>query len=212
MKIEPVNQRIGETCTPRGGHVISIGTIWLPTKTEAISLLKYYMDNIHYLHPVINAYDVGRLLEAVYSGPDIGAYTDASHIALILSIFASTGYLWSSQGNDELLVFGSAKVAIQASSIWSDAALDVLDYSRHTSLGSIEGIQATIITSYLIYCNKGFSTTFRQLHSSTVTMARNLSLHKLDSPHKRQRKNPEANVPEYEIKRRIWWYVVSTDW
>jgi hypothetical protein len=194
------------------GHANSLGTIWLPTKAEALSLLKYYMDNVQYLHPVINAQAVQQLLEIVYTGHEVRAYRKASHIALLLSIFASTGYLWSSQGNDEILVFASPKAAIQASSVWSDAALDILDYSRHTSSGSIENIQATIITSYLIYCNKGFSAMFRLLHSNTIAMARDLSLHKLDSPKRRQKRDPEANIAEDETKRRIWWYVVSTDW
>ncbi|KFY16655.1 hypothetical protein V492_01183 [Pseudogymnoascus sp. VKM F-4246] len=212
LKIEPVNRWAVEPYVRRTGHSASIGTILLPTKTEAVSLLKYYMDNIHYLHPVIDALAVRRMLETVYTCPELRIYREPAHIALLLSIFASTGYLWSSHENDELYVFSSPKVANLASSAWSDAALDVADYSRRTSSGSIENIQATIIIEYLIYNNNGFSATCRLLHSNTITMARDLSLHRIDIPHRRQKTNSEADMAEDETKRRIWWYVASTDW
>lgn len=195
----------------RGGNATHIGTIWLPTKAEALSLLKYYMDNVHYLHPVVDALAVRRMVEAVYTYP-VRVYREAAHIALLLSIFATTGYLWSSRENDELLVFSTTKVANLASSAWSDAALDVADYSRRTSSGSIENIQASIIIEYLIYNNNGFSATCRVLHSNTITMARDLSLHRIDIPHRRHKTNSKADMAEDETKRRIWWYVASTDW
>lgn len=197
----------------RGGHATSIGTIWLPPKAEALSLLNYYMDNVHYLHPVIDALVVRRMMETVYTYPEVRAYREPAHIALLLSIFATTGYLWSSRdNNDELLVFHTPKVANQASSAWSDAAIDVADYSRRTSSASIENIQAMIIIEYLIYNNNGFSAACRLLHSNTITMARDLSLHRIDIPHKRQKIDSEASLAEDETKRRIWWYVASTDW
>ncbi|KFX97534.1 hypothetical protein O988_04814 [Pseudogymnoascus sp. VKM F-3808] len=212
LRVEPVNYWPAESYVRRGGHSTPLGTIWLPTKTEALSLLKYYMDNIHYLHPVIDALAVRKMLETVYSDSGIRFYREAAHIALLLSIFASTGYLWTSQEHDELLVFSSPKVATQASSAWSDAALDVADYSRRTSSGSIENIQATIIIEYLIYNNNGFSATCRILHSNTISMARDLSLHRIDIPHRRYKTESEENMAEDETKRRIWWYVASTDW
>lgn len=195
------------------GHATSIGTILLPTKTEALSLLKYYMDNIHYLHPVIDILAVRRIVETVYTYPAVvRVYREAAHIALLLSIFASTGYLWSSHENDEIFVFSNSKIAIAASSAWSDAALDVADYSRRTSSGSIENIQAMIIIEYLVYNNNGFSATCRLLHSNTITMARDLSLHRIDIPRRRQKMGSEGDMAEDETKRRIWWYVASTDW
>ncbi|KAL5354336.1 hypothetical protein ACLOAV_000425 [Pseudogymnoascus australis] len=212
LKVEPVNHWLVEPYVRRGGHATTIGAIVLPTKAEALSLLKYYMDNIHYLHPVIDALAVRRIVEAVYTYPGAHVYREAAHIALLLSIFASTGYLWSSHENDELLVFSTPKVANLASTAWSDAALDVADYSRRTSSGSIEIIQATIIIEYLIYNNNGFSATCRLLHSNTITMARDLSLHRIDIPHRRHKPDSEADIAADETKRRIWWYVVSTDW
>lgn len=170
------------------------------------------MDNVHYLHPVIDALAVRRMMEAVYTDPGERVYKESAHIALILSIFASTGYLWSTQANDELLVFSTPKAATTASSAWTDAALDVADYSRRTSPGSIENIQATIIIEYLIYNNNGFSATCRLLHSSTITMARDLSLHRIDIPHRRKTTDSKENITEDETKRRIWWFVASTDW
>lgn len=212
LRVEPVNYWPAESYVRRGGHATPLGTIWLPTKAEALSLLKYYMDNIHYLHPVIDALAVRKILETVYSDSGMRFYREAAHIALLLSIFASTGYLWTSQEHDELLVFSSPKVATQASSAWSDAALDVADYSRRTSSGSVENIQATIIIEYLIYNNNGFSATCRILHSNTISMARDLSLHRIDIPHRRYKTDSEENMAEDETKRRIWWYVASTDW
>lgn len=98
-------------------------------------------------------------------------------------------------------------------SVWSKVALDLLDYSRRTTSGSIEDVQAYIIVSFLFYNVHGFSTVFRSLHSAMIMMSRDLSLHKIDSP---RRGKPggysETKSEEDETKRRIWWHIAAVDW
>ncbi|KAJ5555319.1 hypothetical protein N7461_003789 [Penicillium sp. DV-2018c] len=98
------------------------------------------------------------------------------------------------------------------SSIWSIAALDLLEYSRRTTFASVEHLQATIIISYVIYNSQGFSPMFRSLHSNMITMAWELSLHKTDSPQMKGQTDPQPSRIEAEVKRRIWWHIASTDW
>lgn len=182
------------------------GCVQLPSKPEAISLFRCYLDNVHPLHPVIDSQSVQQVIDAVYINPHTGLYNKPAHIALLLSIFASASHLWRPQ--DEGLIFTSGVDATLISSVWTKNALDVLEYSRRTTSGSIEDIQATIIISYVIHNIQGFSPTLRSLHSIIIMMARDLSLHKTDNP----RRGDSRVGAHDDIKRRIWWQITSTDW
>ncbi|KAL1955984.1 hypothetical protein VTO42DRAFT_7884 [Malbranchea cinnamomea] len=184
----------------------------LPTKPEAVRLLKYYLYNVNYLHPVIHPPSVYNIIEAVYLNPEVEQYNKVSHIALLLRIFASTGHLWSPNSNVET-IFPSNKAAADLSSAWSRAALDILEYSRRTTAGSIEDVQAAIIVAYLVFNYPGFSSQLRSLHSIILAMARDLSLHKVDATRRKgQEADLRARLIDDEIKRRIWWHIASTDW
>lgn len=165
-----------------------------------------YLDNTHPHHPVIDAQSVREVMDAVYLHPRTDLYTRFADVALLLSIFASASHLWRPQDGD--LIFASATDATFISSVWTKSTLEILEHSRRTTSGSIEDIQATIIISYVIYNVHGFSPTLRSLHSILITMARDLCLHKIDSP---RRGNLEGDL-QAEIKRRIWWHITSSDW
>lgn len=98
------------------------------------------------------------------------------------------------------------------SSIWSNAALDVLEYSKRTTAASIEDLQATIIISYVIYNSQGFSPMFHSLRSNMNMMARDLSLHKTDSLKRKGETDPQSSQVEADVKIRLWWHIASTDW
>ncbi|RJE24526.1 hypothetical protein PHISCL_03113 [Aspergillus sclerotialis] len=209
LTVQPITQLLADPGDIQDGPVF-LETIKLPTKSEASSLLRCYLDKVHSLHPVVHPDSVQNIMDKVYRHPHI--YNNCSHIALLLSIFASVSHFWGPQSNGSL-VFGSVEDASFMASVWSKAALDLLVYSRRTTPGSIEDVQAAIIVSFFVYNVRGFSTIFRSLHSAMITMARDLSLHKIDSP---RRGKPECysdiNFKEDETRRRIWWHIASLDW
>lgn len=103
--------------------------------------------------------------------------------------------------------------ATECSLLWTKATFDVLDHCRRTTTGSMEEIQATIIVTFLVYHLEGFSARIRSLFSSAIAMAREISLHVVDrqdaSSHQRE---SVMSVVETEMKRRIWCFLVATDW
>lgn len=136
---------------------------------------------------------------------------ESSHVALLLSIFASTAYYWTSRSDCDGL-FLTLQDANQVSLLWGKAALDVLEHSCRTTSGSIEDIQATIILSFLFFNLEGFSARSRSLMTTAPITARNLCLHKLDAQHQERQGNSKDGCIEIEVKRRIWWHIVATDW
>lgn len=207
LKVEPINQILADSPVMRNDAAPLPGSVQLPIKTEATSLFQYFLDNVQYLHPVIRSQSVEHTIDAVYADQ---AHSRPAHVALLLSIFASASHLWRPHRN-KYLIFLSAKEAALMSSTWSNATLNVLEYSRRTTSASIEDLQATIIISYVIYNAQGFSSMFRSLHSSMIMMARDLSLHKTDS-RERKKTDSQPSVIEDDIKRIIWWHIASTDW
>ena len=151
---------------------------------------------------------VQKILDMVYTHPH--TCNNCSYIALLLAIFASVSHFWRPQSNGSL-VFGSAEEASFMASVWSKAALDLLVYSRRTTSGSIEDVQAAIIVSIYVYNVRGFSGIFRSLHSAMITMARDFSLHKIDSP-RGPKLYSDTTFEEDETRRRIWWHIASLDW
>lgn len=194
------------------GRIVPPENIWLPIKGEAISLLRYYMVNVDYLHPVLDPQAVESLINDVYSRPNIRVWANPAQIALLLSIFASTSYLWRGTKGEET-IFTCAKTASQMSAIWTKTALDVLEYSRRVGPGSIQDLQATIIISYLIHNARAHGALNRSLHAIALTMARDLALHLTDSTRKWKAEGDRPFSPiEAEVRRRIWWHLISLDW
>jgi Fungal specific transcription factor domain len=185
--------------------------VWLPTQREAVQLFANYAKNIDYLQHVLHAPSVRVLLDEVYMHLAERQPVESSHVALLLSIFASTAYYWTSR-NDRDLLFLTLQDANQASLLWSKAALDVLEHSRRTTSGSIEDIQATVILSFLVFNLEGFSAISRSLMSTALIIARDLSLYKVDAHHHERQGHYQDDSIEIEVKRRVWWHIVATDW
>lgn len=183
----------------RNGAALLPCSAQLPIKTEATNLPQYFLDNVQYLYPVLKSQSVEHMIDAVYMNQNSHVQSKPADIALLLSILASASHLWRPQRSKDL-IFLSAKEAASLSSMWSNATLDVLEYSRRTTAASVEDLQATIVISYVIYNSQGFSPMFRSLHSNMITMARDLSLHKIDSPQGKGETDPQPSQIEADVK------------
>ena len=185
-------------------------TVWLPLKAEALWLFDKYIEHVAYLHHVLHMPTVRLLINNLYDNLHQGVHVEPSHVGLVLSIFASTAYMLNSCNGSDIL-FANLQNAIKCAFKWSKSALDVLEHSKRTTSGSIEHIQAAIILSFVVFNLEGFTTSFRTLSSSALIMARELCLHRIDAniPTTTARVDHSAAL---EVKRRIWWHLVSTDW
>ena len=184
----------------------------LPLKEEASALLEEYVNGVDFIHPIVHIPSVRSLLKDLYTRLDQGVEVKSSHVALILSMFASTVYLWSVQENHGY-DFTSVQDSTTMSIRWLKSALDTLDHSHRSNTASLEDIQATVILGFLIYNIEGWSAKCRSMFASALTLARELSLHKLDSPIQRRANGSAVDGPvDAEIKRRLWWHIAATDW
>ncbi|KAJ3491666.1 hypothetical protein NLG97_g5551 [Lecanicillium saksenae] len=212
FKVAPISELLQRVQAIQDGAATSWPpTAHLPSREESINLSQYFLENVQYLHPVFDPHSVQRVIDAVYAQPDTLIQCKTADIALLLSVLASASHLWRPQ-RSRCLVFLSAKEAAFVSSMWINTALDILDHSRRTTAASIEVLQASIVISYVIFNSQGFSPMFRSLHSNIIMLARDLSLHKTDSPHKSGETTRPRTEIEVDVKRRLWWHIAATDW
>lgn len=201
-----------------------IRRICLPEREEARILFQTFAKSLGSWYHIYHKRTVGVLLDKTYYQIACGHNPGLSQVALLLSIFASGAYFQASTAWPES-VFSEPRVANQLSMNWKQNTLDIMDHiERSTTPTTMEQLQATIIMSLMIqnyegmlngYAkdiailnSKGLSKKYWLLHSTSITLARDLSIHVLDHP-RRARSN---DLVENEVKRRIWWYITTTDW
>ncbi|KAF9884825.1 hypothetical protein FE257_001241 [Aspergillus nanangensis] len=184
--------------------------VLLPEKHETASLLEIYFHSTTYMFHVIHIPSVQKIVDGIYKSLCSSNPYDCRHVALLLSILASTAYMWSPRDIPRGL-FTTIDEAHKQAVSWTKSALDLIEHSCRTSNTSLELLQASIITSFLIFNLDGLSSKWRCLFSSTITLAREMSLHQIDKPSSRK-VSGELSVIEKEVGRRIWWHVTATDW
>lgn len=176
-------------------------------RDEAMTLVRDFFVSPHQLLPVVYEPSVRSLLHGFYTRVEGGEVGDPIHAALILSICAITASFFN-EDDGQGHIFQSAEQAGRASAAWSLSAMNILK-DLSLSSATLEECQARALLAYGVFNEEGFSTRFRFLHGSAVTAARNVSLHLLDSPTAAVERDTSAIR---EIKRRLWWYIASTDW
>ncbi|KAI0458903.1 hypothetical protein F5B21DRAFT_511727 [Xylaria acuta] len=178
------------------------------TREEALLLLRDFFENPYHLLPIIYEPSARSLINTFYTQLEQGYEGDPTAAALILSI-ASTSASFFSHNATTHNAFASTDEATQASVAWRQAALTILDDPRFPSDGSLEGCQARAILAYVVCNIEGCSARYRFLHSCSVAIARDMSLHLVDST---TAADTSDDPPTREIKRRLWWHLASTDW
>ncbi len=183
--------------------------IWLPRRDEARIILHKYVSDVNHFHHIVHIPSAFNSVEQVYDDVDSNSPMDIGAMSLLLSICAASTYAWSLQDDGRLLYASVAEARSQASS-WLKAALDVMDHAQRTAHASLECIQGMVIL-FFVFCNiEGLSQRARAIHARAIAMARELSLHRIDAP-----SNPDVarmKTTAIESSRRVWWFLVATDW
>jgi hypothetical protein len=102
--------------------------------------------------------------------------------------------------------------ANELSKRWMAASFEVLEYSRFTCSESLEDVQALIIVGFLVCNTVGITSQGRYLFSTAISVAWQLSLHRIDHKYNAELNVPRLDSVKAEIGRRVWWYLVATDW
>ncbi|KAJ5499999.1 hypothetical protein N7453_009050 [Penicillium expansum] len=133
------------------------------------------------------------------------------YVSLLLSILARTTPFWTEHDMCNP-IFSTAEEAVAQSTHWMRLAIEVVDYSRYKHLESIQDIQAMIIMVFVTARIVGITSQARHMISTAISCARELSLHRVDYPHNSNLDMPSPSSAKAEIYRRVWWYLVATDW
>lgn len=179
-----------------------------------MQLLRIYETSVDHFVRILHIPTMISLLGNFYGRLRGGLRVRPSEAALFLSIFAIAAFFSPPPGSHGTNSFlANNDDLLNLSIIFSKAALDVIEYSRRTTSGSIEDVQACILMGFVVYHLDGFSARGRSLSSAAVVIARDLRLHRVDDGDAVPDRdlNTEAMV-EREVRRRVWWHITATDW
>jgi hypothetical protein len=184
--------------------------IWLPQYSEAKILLEKYVQDIDHIHHVVHTSSLPNMLSRAYACIGVPGSVNkpgGGLIFLLLGIFASATNSWTHLDCDRGLFSTFAEANAQAP-LWVKALEDILDIAKRTVGVSMEGIQGVSIAAFVVLNFSGFSRRYKTLFNTALLLARDAGLHVLDHPSNAN----SANLARTEIGRRLWWYLVASDW
>jgi hypothetical protein len=179
---------------------------YLPPQAEAFSLFRYYCDNLDFHFHAIIPRHVELQIKAIYDQSSCQRTIDLNHTALLFSIMASAlHYKLPADPSVSTIAYSQAAVFL------SGAALIQSNYMAYPT---IEGLQATMIVAQnLSRTNLPPAVSSLFVPRLSVNQAISMNLHLVDSPRStRERSSDDVNTSCLELKRRIWWSLVSNDW
>lgn len=213
LNIEKLDATLCERNEPSLGRTRKI---LLPTYDDARSLFDQYAKFICHFHHIVHLPTLSKLMERFYLKIAQKEPVDTDHAALLLSVFATvlTYQSWT-QLDCVCRSFQTSSGKDKAFVVLFRSVLDLLDHSRRVLAGSVEIVQAAIITLFLDFNLEGFTSRARALLVQALLSAKELGMHKLDCPSSTRRRSASTSIDsmiELEMKRRIWWHLVASDW
>lgn len=172
-----------------------------------------YIDETSHFHPVVHTPSLWSTIATLYDAVDSLEPVDLGVLVLLLAICGSVTYAWTPRDAETTRLFTNSQEANAQANSWVKAALDVADHAERLMYASMESIQGTVIL-FFVTCNiEGICRRSRYLISRAITMARELSMHRIDYVNSSGR-SAAANMSDAkaEMVRRVWWYLVATDW
>lgn len=184
-------------------------SVYLPPKKTILPMIDYYAEYITHLHHVIHLPSLRQSVADTYSQLHQEKRVEPGKVALILNVITMTAYMSTYQDNEKL-GFTNEEQKNELIALWAKAGLDLLENSRRTGSSTFDYLQATALASFLTYNIDGYTARFRSLFSYALSIAKDLGMHKLDCH--QDAETSESEKVDKEVKRRLWWYIVATDW
>lgn len=147
------------------------------------------------------------MIHKLYTQLRQGEKANLASVAFILSFCAASAFFWDQEFPCGFN-FVSEENAATYSQVWRASAFDLLDQAQRAALNSLDAIIGRLILADLIYNMEGTSSRFRYLQSGARAAAYEMDLHLIDLP---GHEDGDTSLNR-EIKRRVWWYLASTDW
>lgn len=181
---------------------------WLPEYSEAKILLEKFVRDVEHIHHIILTQSLPVILERTYSSLTHQGQVKSGDMILLLSIFGAAMHSWTVEDCRVRGLFLDCAEPHKRSALWVKATEDLLDIAHRTTRISLEGIQGIVITTFVSASYKGFSRRCWFLMNNALALAREIGLHCIDHP----TNSDSANTAEAEVGRRVWWYLVASDW
>lgn len=180
--------------------------IWLPPHAEAKTIVESYIQHASYKHHVLHLPSLPTMIDEIYALLDYRCPTQLGPICLLLSIIANVTYTCAAHGNNcDVLTTAEAH---KQTGHWIQTTQDVLSAAQSSFCLSLELVQAIIIVSFVLGNLEGVGLRYRSLLFNGMLLAREIGLHRVDDP----RIPNTTDTIQAEIRRRVWWYLVATDW
>lgn len=189
---------------------------FLPRESEALAQFQYYVEYVDYLyHAIIPEHvhsHISAMYQSIYNASSTGLSTMSSpivnfnHLALVFSILAAASYFQNMDSN-ELRTEKHYREYI-------DLVTIALTYSDYMNCPTVEGIQAAVIIYQFLPVN-GQNTSHHALFNfgTLINQCRLMGVFQIDSVQSQSlRKHNKCDHIELEMKRRLAWLVVSSDW
>lgn len=187
-----------------------ISCVWLPPHAEARLLLDHYITRLSYIQHVVHHPSLQAIVDDVYQSIADKQPVKPGSIILLLSIIASATHVWTPCDDGDIggSLFSSSAQANVQTPLWIKATYNMLNATRSSAALALETIQGIIILSFIVCNLEGVSLQYRSLVSTGLLLGRELGFHRIDQ----ESNAATANTLQAEMGRRVWWYLVSTDW
>lgn len=184
--------------------------VWLPTHAEAKMLLDHYIKSLSRFQHIVHQPSLPGLIDDIYKQFAGKEPLKPGHIIMLLSIIASATHIWISEDDDgsDSSLFPSPEQAHAQTPMWIRATHTVLNAVQTAADAELESIQGIVILGCVLCNIEGVSLRYRQLMSTAMVLGRQLGLHRTDQAIDVN----VAGILRTEMGRRVWWYLVATDW
>ena len=128
--------------------------IYLPEEDVGLQFYNTYAKQLdplqHLIHGPTTRQSVKRLYRNLHAGQDV----EPNDTVLFLATLSSISSYWGLSENNSSF-FGSMQTAVNVAVFWLRTALDVFEHVKRSASGSLETVQAYVITMFLIYHVEG---------------------------------------------------------
>jgi hypothetical protein len=181
-----------------------------PTRNDAKILLDHFIKTFDAMYRNLHVPTTWRLLKELYDALDLNRLPSETQLAFFLGIFAGSAYVSKTSLQLECSTSEPRSTLALAES-WHKQAVFLL--TKPPVPPSTQALIATMTLAHLCTQIEGFSGSFGILAMSGLQMARMMRIHRLDSHHFREeRRKHGADMVDVELKRRVWWHIVASDW
>ncbi|KAF4123005.1 Fungal specific transcription factor domain [Geosmithia morbida] len=191
--------------------------ITLPHRSSAKALVDMYLQTSVYTRALFHRASTVARVEDMYGAVERGEPADAGSLALMLSFCAACSSWRATSTGSSLLLSQPRRQQQQQQQQeqkrpgdWIREAWEIL--GRCDERPTLEGLQARMVLNDVLYDVEGYTSNMRGAVTASISMARDMGLHLVDHPTRGCRDDGDGDAATLEIKRRIWWYLVGTDW